>query len=639
MLSLLSADSRLPPECAPPPLHDVAPLKDLASLDGAFSAGLDAVATWCFDSAGNWTAGKPPLKGKRTPADDAPAGDCAKAVVSCESTEEVVRNKEPLRELAHDARADFDRTFHGAKYTPKRSGLRETPAEKADCRAKSRAELFQMAQHRMDLARLTSQIQNEYANYKTWLFTKGLECRNQVLANKKDPTKRTFGIDEGTPPPEAADAGAEVAAVTPRPFTGGAVSSTPDVKSALEGDWLPKWKLLSKLQSVDEADRDYTLGFLSSHEWKACGCEKVNPSALARSIEKKEGGDVGLSLLREEDGANTRCELCLLDQFPVWRARATKDCDGMDALGDADFDKLRKSEKANGIPPRCFDESSQRRTEKLIAAQAAKAEADKKKAEELNNAALAAIAAKRGDGGAAPVAATTTVATDGGAAAPNSAVASAATPAAAIPQDGGTGTTAGLQTIGGYTYYHAGTAPSGAGGGSAATVAATGGSHAAGSGGSVGSAGTASAGTNGSGGVGSSSAQMAAPVGPTPPAFSTTIGGSGSSGRGTLGPNPPAQGAAEAFAPPEQWAPVPQREDGRLYVRLFMSAACVANIEPGPLEARTGDLMLLPYEARFVQVKSPCGGLAEVYFGREPKPRVSELFGKGKPLRFEFKPQ
>jgi hypothetical protein len=91
--------------------------------------------------------------------------------------------------------------------------------------------------------------------------------------------------------------------------------------------------------------------------------------------------------------------------------------------------------------------------------------------------------------------------------------------------------------------------------------------------------------------------------------------------------------------PPEQWAPAPQREEGRIYVRLFMSAACVANIDPGPLEARTGDLLLLPFEARFVQVKSPCGGLAEVYFGRQPKPAVSELFGKDKPLRFEFKPQ
>ncbi len=84
---------------------------------------------------------------------------------------------------------------------------------------------------------------------------------------------------------------------------------------------------------------------------------------------------------------------------------------------------------------------------------------------------------------------------------------------------------------------------------------------------------------------------------------------------------------------------MPQREDGRIYVRLFMSSACEADIEPGPLQARTGDLLLLPWEAHYVQVRSPCGGLAEVYFGREPKPRVSELFGKSKPLRFEFKRQ
>ncbi|MFT3841720.1 MAG: hypothetical protein QM723_32320 [Myxococcaceae bacterium] len=629
VLSLLSADSRLPPECAPPPLHDVAALKDLASLDGAFSAGLDAVATWCFDSGGNWTAGKgkAALKGaKRTPSEDAPAGDCAKAIVSCESTEEVLKNKEPLRELAHDARADLDRTYKGQHYTPKRTGLKEVPSEKADCRSKNRTELFQMAQHRMDLARLTSQIQNEYGNYKTWLFTRGLECRNAVLANKKDPTKRNLTIDDGVAAQNAeadagtapGSAGTTVASVTPAP-TGGAVSSTPEVKAAVGGDWLPKWKLLAKLHAVDEADRDYTMGFLASKEWKGCNCEKVNPSALARSIEKKEGGEVGLTLLREEDAAKTACELCLLDTFPTWRTRANKDCDGMDALSDTDFDKLRKSDQAYGIPPRCFDESSQHRTEKLIAAQQAKAEADRKKIEELNNAALAAMAK---DGGA-PMTMAQFAAADGGS--------KPVVSSAAVASDAGStvASPAGLQTVNGYTYYHAGSGTTGA-------VPATGGTTAGAAPADAGA--TVAAGTPGN--------QMTAPSGPTPPAFSTTIGGSGASGRdGVVGPGTPSgpgvspRGAYESFNQPEQWAPVPQREEGRIYVRLFMSSACVATIDPGPLEARTGDLLLLPYEARFVQVKSPCGGLAEVYFGRQPKPAVSELFGKNKPIRFEFKPQ
>ena len=70
-----------------------------------------------------------------------------------------------------------------------------------------------------------------------------------------------------------------------------------------------------------------------------------------------------------------------------------------------------------------------------------------------------------------------------------------------------------------------------------------------------------------------------------------------------------------------------------------MSRACVADINPGPLQARTGDLLLLPFDATYLQVKSPCGGLAEVYFGREAKPRVSENFGRVGGLKFEFKRQ
>ena len=42
--SVLSAVS-LPPECEPPALRDVLALKQLTSLDGSLSVGLDSVAT------------------------------------------------------------------------------------------------------------------------------------------------------------------------------------------------------------------------------------------------------------------------------------------------------------------------------------------------------------------------------------------------------------------------------------------------------------------------------------------------------------------------------------------------------------------------------------------------------------------
>jgi hypothetical protein len=72
-------------------------------------------------------------------------------------------------------------------------------------------------------------------------------------------------------------------------------------------------------------------------------------------------------------------------------------------------------------------------------------------------------------------------------------------------------------------------------------------------------------------------------------------------------------------------------------VRLFMSSACVAELEPGPMLARTGDLLPVPLGAKAVTVKSACGGLVEVYWAKEPKPRLSETFGKNQPLQLQFR--
>jgi len=96
---------------------------------------------------------------------------------------------------------------------------------------------------------------------------------------------------------------------------------------------------------------------------------------------------------------------------------------------------------------------------------------------------------------------------------------------------------------------------------------------------------------------------------------------------------------ADGFFRPSEPAPMPLREEGRLYVRVFMSATCAADVLPGPILARTGDLLLIPYGARQLSLRSPCGGLAEVYWGKEPTPRVSEVFGRNQPLHLQFKPQ
>lgn len=126
----------------------------------------------------------------------------------------------------------------------------------------------------------------------------------------------------------------------------------------------------------------------------------------------------------------------------------------------------------------------------------------------------------------------------------------------------------------------------------------------------------------------------------TASAGTTTPGKGGSAFIITRNPDQPAPapvaqgGGAER---PSAYAPIPPREDGHVYYRVFMSRACEAEVEPGPILARTGDLMPVPPGAAALIVKSPCGGLVEVYFGREEKPRVTEVFAKNQPLRLQFR--
>jgi hypothetical protein len=194
VISLLAA-APLPPECEPPALHDAPSLKAFAQKSGTLSVGLDSVATWCFDSGGGWTGGNRAEGKKPKPIDgNAPAvGDCARALSSCEEAKAAMTDE--LKRLLVDALADLERPYRGQKYPPRRSGLSDRPAERVDCREKSRPELFAQAQARMDLARLASAVQNEYANYKTWLFARGLECAQTVKTNRVDPTRFAMSVD------------------------------------------------------------------------------------------------------------------------------------------------------------------------------------------------------------------------------------------------------------------------------------------------------------------------------------------------------------------------------------------------------------------------------------------------------------
>ncbi|MBX7097010.1 MAG: hypothetical protein K1X89_04785, partial [Myxococcaceae bacterium] len=279
VLLLVLGPLPLPKECEPPELRDTAPLKELSNLDSAFSASLDAVATWCFEGSGVWSGGEKAKGAKPGVA----TGDCARAISSCEEALVTVKGKAQSRELLATALADFDRPFRGLKYAPKRSGLYEKPSAAADCQSKSRGELFAMAQNRMDLARLAGLVLNEYQSYKSWLYTEGLKCRGAVL-NKPDGTQRTFAIDtqrdagpavaaaavpdEVKLPERKLDAGSGPSVVTtaaapalPPAATASAPlapASPAEREAALKGPWLEKWKFLAREQSLLEGDRDYT---------------------------------------------------------------------------------------------------------------------------------------------------------------------------------------------------------------------------------------------------------------------------------------------------------------------------------------------------------------------------------------------
>jgi hypothetical protein len=543
--ALVLSVPEVPPECRAPPARELAALTAFAQSSGSLSVGLDSVATWCFDSGGTWTGGQGAPKGKRASPSPEPTGDCAKAIVACEAAKASL--SPDARTLLLDTLADLEEPFLGVKYQPKRSGLAERPAEAADCAARDRSTLFSQAQARMDLARLASLAQNEYASYRTWLFAEGLKCAQAVARGEKDLTRRGIGVDQpvqggGTqqvPSPrspsgerlavkgdagsagdvvpstpsasgdlELRDAGVGVdAGVHARPVAPGAGPGpsatalsparspaeergvplggpTAEREQALAAPLLDKWRYFLAEQVKLEQDPDWSAGFLASRELRDCHCQRLVPGDVVRRLENKDR----VAPLEADDEKNTRCQLCLLDAYAPWRQRATRQCALALELGEFELGYLQRSDDGNGIPPRCLD--------------AARAKAAS------------------------------------GAPKPPTAVVSSGTPPATD------------------------TAPRGSG------------------------------------------------------AFIITRAPAAL---------PPTQGD---FVKPTDYAPMPARENGRVYVRIFTSSACIAEVFPGPLQARTGDLLPLPIGIKEVVIRGPCGGFAEVYLGKEERPRVSESFAR-----------
>lgn len=730
LVSLL-ASVPVPPECEAPPTRDVVPLKAFAQKSGTLSVGLDSVATWCFDSAGGWTGGQRPEGKKPKPIDpNAPAvGDCARALASCDEAKLALTDE--LTRTLTETLADLERPYRSQKYVPKRSGLSEKPSPVVNCRERSRPDLFAQAQARMDLARLASTAQNEYANYKTWLFTKGLECAQQVRAGKVDTTRVSVTLDApntpGAPAGGVAGAGGGAAGK-------GLVATVAGMGAASAGG-------SAGAVSPGTATTGVTTGTGAAAGGPGPGPTSAG-TASASGTDAPAPGVLG----------GTR--------VPTTGPGTTATGPGTTASGSGTT-AMGSGTAATGPGTTATGPGT-------------KAPGTGTTASGAGTIATGPGTTTTGSGTAASASGTTasgagTTATGPG----TTTTGSGAT--ATSPGTTGVGTTA---TRPGTT--SPGVATTGAGAGSAAGSGTTG----AGTSGlsssliatvtppTTGTT-TAPSGVDGmldtwrglsaqrgkmeldrdytlgflaSRELRDCRCQRANPAGIVArlqnndgvapleadhqramncelclqnafAAWKTRIGkqcallvdlspyelevlqksddGNGIPPRcweevvarrgldggvllaspppvkppapvATAGPltvklpvdagtrAPPATTAvvptgmpkfeppsplADGFFRPNEPAPIPLREDGRLYVRLFMSSTCAADVLPGPLLARTGDLLLIPYGASTLSLRSPCGGLAEVYWGKEPTPRVSEVFGRNQPLYLQFKAQ
>src|SRR6185436_19513415 len=99
-------------------------------------------------------------------------------------------------------------------------------------------------------------------------------------------------------PDARSDAGAISPLTSPLASAGGSAEKPPaswvtERETTLAKPMVEKWKYLAAQTARQETDRDYTLGFLASRELRSCDCTRVNPGAIVRSLEKREGGAAG----------------------------------------------------------------------------------------------------------------------------------------------------------------------------------------------------------------------------------------------------------------------------------------------------------------------------------------------------------
>ena len=585
LLSLVLASPDVPPVCQAPATRDVGALSTFAKDSGSLSVGLDSVATWCFDSAGGWTGGQKVAEGKSPSLNAAPTGDCRKAIDGCKAA--VASMSTEQRTLLFEALGDLDRPFLGMKYTPRRRGLAERPPEVATCDARDRSTLFAQAQARMDLARLASQAQNEYANYKTWLYAEGLKCAQAVARGEKDPLQKKVAVDApstgggtmqvpGTttvvtkdhPPavtePAARDAGTSGAmkvvikdnppgTVEPalRDGNGSSLAARP---GAPEGTSSP----VAASDAGSVPGRTAAAALAGGHALNPDAGAATGPDASAPDGKPAAGnlapGPTSIPLGGPTAERQRALASSMIDKwryFLAEQSRIEQDGDWVSGfLASRELrdcrcqrmvpgDVVRRLENKDRVAQLEADDEKNTRCELCLldAFPPWKTRAVKQCALALELSDFELGVLERSD--------------DGNGLPPRCVEAARSRLAGKLPP------------------------------------------------------------------------KLAQPAPPQ-------------QGTGyviTRAPEVPPPDSVK----PTDYAPVPAREDGRIYVRVFTSAACVAELLPGPVQARTGDLMPIPPQATEITVRGPCGGFAEVYFGKEEKPRVAETFARNQPLRLQFR--
>lgn len=632
VLSVLAAVPP-PPECEAPALRDVNALKTFAQRSGMLSVGLDSVATWCFDSSGAWTGGhrgEGKGEGKKAKPLDPNAGpvlDCARALSACDEARRSLTDD--LSAALVGALADLDRPYRGQRYVPKRSGLMERPSVTVNCQERSRPELFAQAQARMDLARLASMAQNEYANYKTWLFSKGLECAQQVRSGRVDSTRVAVSVDAlPTTPSEARPVEAPTAAVSRGGVaSGGASSSGSDVGSGSSSR--------RTTAAGEPTVLDGGAGLPSARGAAQTAVMSGSSPTLAASVPSSSGSIAPALASRNEDGGSARVgELRpnsggvdggrLASSFAEgggpWQSggviaapKGFGDAGGSSVVADV---FLAATHSGAGQTP---GSDSLLETWRSMAKERAKMELDR-------DYTLGFLASRE-------------------------------LRDCRCQRSSPAGVVARLENNDSVTQIEADHARS---------VACERCLQNAFAGWKVRLAKQCALmnelsvyelevlqrSDDGNGlpprcwqeVISKRSLDAGVFLAPKSNAIAASRPPEGS-GKSSPPPSPvlprfePTTPASDGFFRPTEPAPIPLREEGRLYVRLFMSSTCAADVLPGPLLARTGDLLLIPYGARQLSLRSPCGGLAEVYWGKEATPRLSEVFGRNQPLHLQFKPQ